>query len=80
MKPGVALPADHLVAVVLLGQQTEGGLNNSSTQTKNLNRKFDIFCQLTAVDSEEDITTPIARDQYYFPKKTGGYVRDNSRT
>ena len=36
VKPGVALSADHLVAVVLLGQQTQGGLDNSSTQTEHL--------------------------------------------
>jgi hypothetical protein len=36
VEPGVALPADHLVAVVLLGQQTQGGLDNSSTQTEHL--------------------------------------------
>ena len=36
VEPGVALPADHLVAVVLLGQQTQGGLDDSSTQTQHL--------------------------------------------
>lgn len=29
VEAGVALAADHLLAVVLLGQQTEGGLNDT---------------------------------------------------
>ena len=36
VEPGVALPADHLVTVVLLGQDTKRGLNDSSTQTQHL--------------------------------------------
>merc|ERR1719250_170670 len=35
VEPGVALPADHLVTVVLLGQDTKRGLNDSSTQTQH---------------------------------------------
>ena len=36
VEAGVALPADHLVTVVLLGQDTKRGLNDSSTQTQHL--------------------------------------------
>ena len=36
--PSVARPADHLVAVVLLSQQTQGGLDDSSTQTQHLQK------------------------------------------
>ena len=35
MKASVAHPADHLVAVVLLGEQPEGGLDHSSTQPEH---------------------------------------------
>ena len=35
VQPGVALPADHLVAVVPLGQDTEGGLDDSSSQSEH---------------------------------------------
>ena len=35
VEPGVALPADHLVAVVPLGQDTEGGLDDSSPQSEH---------------------------------------------
>ena len=35
VEPGVALPADHLVAVVPLGQDTEGGLDDSSSQPEH---------------------------------------------
>ena len=35
MKAGVALAADHLVAVVLLSQDTEGRLNDTTTETKD---------------------------------------------
>ena len=38
VQPSVALPADHLVAVVLLGQDTEGGLDDSTTQTQHLQK------------------------------------------
>ena len=34
MKPGIALPADHLVTVVLLSKKTEGGLDHSTPQPK----------------------------------------------
>ena len=33
MEPGVAHAADHLVAVVLLGQDPQAGLDNSSSQS-----------------------------------------------
>ena len=36
MQPGVVLPADHLVAVVLLGEQAEGGLDHPATQAQHL--------------------------------------------
>ena len=35
VKPGVALPADHLVAVVPLSQDAEGGLDDSSSQSEH---------------------------------------------
>lgn len=35
VKTGIALSADHLVAVVLHGQNTEGGLNDTTTQTEH---------------------------------------------
>ena len=35
MKASVAHPADHLVAVVLLGEQPEGGLDHSTTQPEH---------------------------------------------
>lgn len=35
MQPGVAFAADHLVTVVLLGQDTEGRLNDTTTQTED---------------------------------------------
>ena len=35
VQPGVALPADHLVAVVPLGQDTQGGLDDSSPQSED---------------------------------------------
>ena len=35
VKAGVALAADHLVAVVLLSQDTEGRLNDTTTETKD---------------------------------------------
>ena len=35
VEPGVALPADHLVAVVPLGQDTQGGLDDSSPQPED---------------------------------------------
>ena len=35
VQPGVALPADHLVAVVPLGQDTQGGLDDSSPQSEH---------------------------------------------
>merc|ERR1719285_303925 len=35
VQPGVALPADHLVTVVLLCKQPERGLNHSTAQTKH---------------------------------------------
>ena len=34
VQPSVALPANHLVAVVLLSEDAEGGLDDSSTQTQ----------------------------------------------
>lgn len=34
VQASVALAADHLVAVVLLCQDAEGGLNHTTTQTK----------------------------------------------
>jgi hypothetical protein len=36
VEPSVALPADDLVAVVLLGQQTQGRFNYTTTQAKDL--------------------------------------------
>jgi hypothetical protein len=36
VQPGVVLPADHLVAVVLLGEQAEGGLDHPATQAQHL--------------------------------------------
>merc|ERR1719382_2010412 len=35
MQPGVALPADDLVTVVLLGQDPQGGLYHSSPQSEH---------------------------------------------
>ena len=35
VEAGVALAADHLVAVVLLSQNPEGRLNDSTTETKD---------------------------------------------
>merc|ERR1712122_137611 len=35
VQPGIALPADHLVTVVLLGKKPERGLDDSTTQTKH---------------------------------------------
>ena len=35
VEPGVALPADHLVAVVPLGQDTQGRLDDSSSQSEH---------------------------------------------
>ena len=35
MKAGVALAADHLVAVVLLSQDAEGGLDDTTTKAKD---------------------------------------------
>ena len=35
VEPGVALPADHLVAVVPLGQDTQGGLEDASSQPQH---------------------------------------------
>ena len=35
MEPGVALPADHLVAVVPLGQDAQGRLDDSSSQSEH---------------------------------------------
>ena len=35
VEPCVALPADHLVAVVPLGQDPEGGLDDSSSQSEH---------------------------------------------
>ena len=35
MKASVAHPADHLVAVVLLGEQPEGGLDHPTTQPEH---------------------------------------------
>ena len=35
VQPGVALPADHLVTVVLLGQQTQGGLNDTTPEPED---------------------------------------------
>ena len=35
VEPGVALPADHLVTVVPLGQDTEGGLGDSSSEPEH---------------------------------------------
>ena len=35
VEPGVALPADHLVAVVLLGEDPEAGLNDAATQPQH---------------------------------------------
>merc|ERR1719209_1098232 len=35
MQPGVALPADDLVTVVLLGQDPQGGLDDSSPQSEH---------------------------------------------
>ena len=35
VEPGVALAANHLVSVVFLGQNTEGGLNNATTETEH---------------------------------------------
>ena len=35
VEPGVALPADHLVAVVPLGQDAQGGLDDSSSQSEH---------------------------------------------
>merc|ERR1719278_80189 len=35
VEPGVALPADHLVAVVPLGQDTQGRLDDSSPQSEH---------------------------------------------
>ena len=35
VKPGVALAANHLVGIVLLGQETKGRLNDTTTQTQH---------------------------------------------
>ena len=35
VEPGVALPADHLVAVVPLGQDTQGRLDDSAPQSEH---------------------------------------------
>ena len=35
MKSGVTLAANHLVGVVLLSQQTEGGLDDTTTKTQH---------------------------------------------
>merc|ERR1719433_2188230 len=35
VEPSVALPADHLVAVVPLGQDAQGGLDDSSSQSEH---------------------------------------------
>jgi len=35
VQPGVALAADHLVAVVLLRKHLKGGLNDTSSQAKH---------------------------------------------
>ncbi len=35
MKSGVTLAANHLVGVVLLSQQTEGGLDDTTTETQH---------------------------------------------
>jgi len=35
MQSGVALAADHFVAVVPHGQNTEGGLDNTTTQAEH---------------------------------------------
>ena len=35
MKTSIALPADNFVAVVLLGQQPEGGFNDATPQPKH---------------------------------------------
>lgn len=35
MKPGVTLAANHLVGVILLGQQPQSGLNNTTTKTQH---------------------------------------------
>ena len=35
MKPGIALPADHLVTVVLLGKHAEGGLDHPTPQPQH---------------------------------------------
>ena len=35
VEPGVAHAADHLVAVVLLGQDPQGGLDDSTTQSQH---------------------------------------------
>ena len=51
VEASVALPADHLVAVVLLGQQTEGGLNHASSQTENLDKKRFMFSHMKMVYS-----------------------------
>ena len=34
-KPGVALPADHLVAVELLSKKTQAWFNHTTTQTQH---------------------------------------------
>ena len=36
VKPGVALTANHLVTVVLLGKETQGRLNDTTTKTEHL--------------------------------------------
>ena len=35
VQPGIALPADHLVTVVLLGKDTEGGLYHPTPQPQH---------------------------------------------
>ena len=35
VEPGVALAADHLVRVVLLGQEAQGGLDHAAAQAQN---------------------------------------------
>ena len=40
MEPGVALPADHLVAVVLLGKQPQGRFDHTAAETQNLEKRI----------------------------------------
>ena len=41
VQPGVALSADHLVAVVLLGEDTQRGLDDATTKTQHLRKGHD---------------------------------------